>query len=48
MIILANNRRVDISLNTTGQQSVRQYPFNAKDSLTLLRTRAVTPGSRLR
>jgi hypothetical protein len=28
------NRRVDVSLNTTGQQSVRQYPFNAKDSLT--------------
>jgi len=36
VIVLANNRRVDISLNTTGQQSVRQYPFNAKDSLTLL------------
>jgi hypothetical protein len=30
------NYRVDISLNTTGQQSVRQYLFNAKDSLTLL------------
>jgi outer membrane protein OmpA-like peptidoglycan-associated protein len=40
VIVLANNRRVDISLNTTGQQSVRQYPFNAKDSLTLL-----SPGS---
>jgi outer membrane protein OmpA-like peptidoglycan-associated protein len=37
-IVWANNRRVDISLNTTGQQSVRQYPFNAKDSLTLLST----------
>lgn len=36
VIVLANNRRVDISLNTTGQQSVRQYPFNAKDSLTLI------------
>jgi outer membrane protein OmpA-like peptidoglycan-associated protein/opacity protein-like surface antigen len=35
-IVWANNRRVDVSLNTTGQQSVRQYPFNAKDSLTLL------------
>jgi hypothetical protein len=34
--VWANNRRVDVSLNTTGQQSVRQYPFNAKDSLTLL------------
>ena len=38
VIVLANNRRVDISLNTTGQQSIRQYPFNAKDSLTLLST----------
>lgn len=35
-IILASNRRVDITLSTTGQQSVRQYPFNAADSLTLL------------
>lgn len=34
-IVWANNRRVDVSLNTTGQQSVRQYPFNAKDSLAL-------------
>ncbi|HVB33969.1 MAG TPA: OmpA family protein [Patescibacteria group bacterium] len=40
MIVWANNRRVDISLNTTGQQSVRRYPFNAKDSLTLLSTKA--------
>jgi outer membrane protein OmpA-like peptidoglycan-associated protein/opacity protein-like surface antigen len=38
-IVWANNRRVDISLNTTGQQSLRQYPFNAKDSLTLLSAR---------
>jgi outer membrane protein OmpA-like peptidoglycan-associated protein/opacity protein-like surface antigen len=36
VIVLANNRRVDVSLSTTGQQSIRQYPFNAKDSLTLL------------
>ena len=35
-ILLASNRRVDITLSTTGQQSVRQYPFNAADSLTLL------------
>ncbi len=35
-IILASNRRVDIMLTTTGQQSLRQYPFNAVDSLTLL------------
>lgn len=35
-IILASNRRVDVSLNTTGQTSVRQYPFNAADSLSLI------------
>jgi outer membrane protein OmpA-like peptidoglycan-associated protein len=33
---LANNRRVDVTLSTTGEQSVRRFPFNAKDSLTLL------------
>jgi outer membrane protein OmpA-like peptidoglycan-associated protein len=36
-IILASNRRVDVTLSTTGQQSVRQYPFNAADALTLLK-----------
>ncbi len=39
-IILASNRRVDITLSNAGQssqESVRQYPFNAADSLTLLR-----------
>lgn len=36
VIVMANNRRVDVSLPTTGQQSVRLYPFNAKDSLTLI------------
>ncbi len=36
IIVLANNRRVDVSLSTTGQQSVRRYPFNAKDAMTLI------------
>jgi outer membrane protein OmpA-like peptidoglycan-associated protein len=36
VIILASNRRVDVTLNTTGQESVRQFPFNAEDSLTLI------------
>jgi len=40
-IILASNRRVDIVLDSTGQQSTRQYPFNAKDSLSLLSTQGV-------
>ena len=33
---LANNRRVDVTLSTTGEQSVRRFPFRAKDALTLL------------
>ncbi len=33
---LANNRRVDVTLSTTGEQSIRKFPFNAKDALTLL------------
>jgi outer membrane protein OmpA-like peptidoglycan-associated protein len=36
-ILLASNRRVDVTLSTTGQQSIREYPFNAADSLSLLR-----------
>jgi outer membrane protein OmpA-like peptidoglycan-associated protein len=39
-ILLASNRRVDITLSTTGQRSVREYPFNAADSLTLLQQEA--------
>lgn len=40
-IILASNRRVDITLSISGQksqQSVREFPFNAEDSLALLDT----------
>jgi len=48
MIVWANNRRVDVSLNTTGQQSVRRYPFNAKDSLTLLSTKGGKRSKRMR
>ena len=36
MMVLANNRRVDVTLSTTGQQSTRRYPFNAKDYLALI------------
>jgi outer membrane protein OmpA-like peptidoglycan-associated protein len=38
VIVLANNRRVDIGLSTTGQESIRRYPFNAKDALRLIST----------
>jgi outer membrane protein OmpA-like peptidoglycan-associated protein len=42
VIVLAKNRRVDITLSTTGQQSVRWYPFNAADALILLDQRNLT------
>ncbi|MGB8948213.1 MAG: OmpA family protein [Candidatus Sulfotelmatobacter sp.] len=35
-IKMASNRRVDVTLSTTGQTSVRQFPFNATDALTLI------------
>jgi outer membrane protein OmpA-like peptidoglycan-associated protein len=38
VLVLANNRRVDVTLSTTGEQSVRRYPFNAKDYLALVNT----------
>jgi outer membrane protein OmpA-like peptidoglycan-associated protein len=41
---LASNRRVDVTLSTTGEQSVRRFPFSAKDALTLLsRSGSETP-----
>ena len=42
-ITLASNRRVDITLSTTGQRSLRQYPFNAADSLALLNQAKAQP-----
>ena len=36
LLVLANNRRVDVTLSTTGQQSVRRYAFNARDFLALI------------
>ena len=44
VIFLAQNRRVDITLTNTGQQSVQLYPFNAKDSATLLQLSKPTTG----
>ena len=40
VIYLAQNRRVDITLANTGQQSVQLYPFNAHDAETLLSEKA--------
>jgi outer membrane protein OmpA-like peptidoglycan-associated protein len=42
VIVWAQNRRVDVTLSTTGEQSVRLYPFNAADSLTLIDQRNLT------
>jgi outer membrane protein OmpA-like peptidoglycan-associated protein len=41
-LVLANNRRVDITLSTTGQESARQYPFKAEDFPTLVDRNATT------
>jgi len=35
-LVLANNRRVDITLSPTGQQSRREYPFKAEDFARLI------------
>jgi len=42
-VALAQNRRVDVTLSTTGQTSVRQYPFNAEDVLNLINPRGAAP-----
>jgi hypothetical protein len=36
VIVLAQNRRVDVTLNGGEQKGARHYPFNAEDSSTLL------------
>ena len=36
VVRMASNRRVDVTLSTTGQSSVRQFPFNAGDAMTLI------------
>src|SRR6516162_3641120 len=35
-LVLANNRRVDISLTTTGQESRREFPYKAQDAAELM------------
>jgi hypothetical protein len=41
-LVLANNRRVDITLSTTGQESAHQYPFKADDFATLVNRNGIT------
>ena len=36
-MVYAHNRRVDLKLSTTGQESVRNYPFAAEDFSTLVK-----------
>jgi hypothetical protein len=46
VIVLAQNRRVDVTLSNQGEtseQSVRLYPFNAADSVTLLEEKSLKP-----
>ncbi|MGD0294633.1 MAG: OmpA family protein [Terracidiphilus sp.] len=42
VIVLAKNRRIDITLSTTGQKSTSWYPFNAADFRSLLDERNLT------
>ena len=44
VITLAQNRRVDVSLSTTGQTSTRLYPFNAADAANLLSPKGPAAG----
>jgi outer membrane protein OmpA-like peptidoglycan-associated protein/opacity protein-like surface antigen len=43
VMVLANNRRVDVTLNTTRQQSTRRYPLNATDFLALINPKGGEP-----
>ncbi|MGZ4828980.1 MAG: OmpA family protein [Candidatus Angelobacter sp.] len=45
VLALAQNRRVDVTLSTTGQTSVRQFPFNAEDALNLINPKGA-PGTK--
>jgi outer membrane protein OmpA-like peptidoglycan-associated protein len=47
-IVLAQNRRVDISLPNSGQQSLRQFPFNATDAEALLAEKLATKNPRIK
>ena len=45
-VTLAENRRVDVGLSSTGaQSSARIYPFNSTDSAVLLNLTAARPGA---
>jgi outer membrane protein OmpA-like peptidoglycan-associated protein len=45
-VVLANNRRVDVTLSTTGESSVRRFPFNAEDALTLISRKSGEAGKK--
>ena len=44
ILALAQARRVDVTLSTTGQTSVRQFPFNAEDALNLINPKGPRTG----
>jgi outer membrane protein OmpA-like peptidoglycan-associated protein len=44
-LVLANNRRVDITLSTTGQESAHQYPFKVEDFSTLVNRNGINKES---
>jgi outer membrane protein OmpA-like peptidoglycan-associated protein len=44
VVTLAQNRRVDVTLSTTGQTSTRLYPFNAADAANLINPKGPAAG----
>ena len=44
-MVYAHNRRVDMKLSTTGQESVRNYPFAAEDFSILVKRRELKDGT---
>jgi outer membrane protein OmpA-like peptidoglycan-associated protein len=45
VLALAQDRRVDVTLSTTQQTSVRKFPFNAEDALNLLNPKGTGAGA---
>ena len=50
VVRMASNRRVDVTLSTTGQSSAKVFPFNSTDALTLIggreRAKKATPAKK--
>jgi len=45
-LALAQSRRVDVTLPSTGQTSQQEYPFNAADAINLIDPKGLRPGEK--